>query len=208
MVWIIIGCILLLFLLILFSPIRVIAEYIDGKPKLVIKYLFLKKNITNRIKSTGAEKKERKKKKPEKKENIEKKSSKNKILPEDTSGKIAFFKNLISSGGKALRRITRHIKIKDIYINFIISDMDAYSCALKFGKANILVYNILSYTGSFIKLKKRSINIRCVYNRPDCVYDIKFKLYITPAAAIGTAAAFIFTFLVNNKKAAAEKLSA
>ncbi len=209
MMWIIIGCILLILLLILFSPVRMIVEYIDGNPKFVIKYLLFRKNITNRIKSANKKKKETDKdKKSEKKRDTKKKSSKNKIIPEDASGKLEFFKNLISSGGKALRRITRHIKIKDIYINFIISDMDACQCALKFGKANIVVYNTLSYMGSFIKLKKKSINIRCVYNQPHCVYDIKFKLYITPAAAIGTAIAFIFTFFVNNKKAAAESLSA
>lgn len=201
MVWIIIGCILLILLIILFSPVRIIVEYLNGKPKLIVKYLFFKKNITERIKSKDRKKnKADKVEKPQKKRDEKKKSPKRKIIPEDFSGKLEFFKNLVSSGGKALRRITRHIKIKDIYINFIISDMDACQCALKFGKANIIVYNILSYTGSFIKLKKESINILCVYNKPDCIYDIKFKLYITPAAAIGTVIAFIFTFLVNNKK--------
>ncbi len=199
MIWIIIGCILLILLIFLFSPVRIVVEYLGGKPEIIFKYLFFKINLTRRTKS--AKDKKKKPEQAEKETSTEKKSKKSKFIPEDIPGKIQFFKNLASAGGKAFRKITRHMKIKDIYINFIISDEDAYECALKFGKANIVVYNSLSYLGSFIRLKKKSINIQCIYNKPDCVYDIKFKLCITPAAAIGIFIAFIFTFLVNNKKA-------
>ena len=44
-------------------------------------------------------------------------------------------------------------------MDFIISDLDAYDCALKFGKTNIAVYNIIAYLNCFIKLKKKSIDI-------------------------------------------------
>lgn len=200
MFWIIIGCILLILLIAFFSPVKITVEYLNNKPKIILKYLFIRKNLSDFRKPDN--KTDKKITKSDEKEKKSKKSSrKKKIIPDDFSGKIAFFKNLAIAGGKALRRITWFIKIKDIYIDFTVSDLDAYECALKFGKTNIIVYNILSYLGYFIKLKKKSINIRCVYNQPDCIYNLKFKVCLTPIAAIAALIAFFVTFLVNNKKA-------
>ena len=84
-------------------------------------------------------------------------------------------------------------------MDFIISDLDAYDCALKFGKTNIAVYNIIAYLNCFIKLKKKSIDIKCIYNQPECSYNLSFMIKISPAAGISAMIVFIFTFLVNNK---------
>ena len=49
-------------------------------------------------------------------------------------------------------------------------------------------------------MKKKSIDIKCVYNQPECVYRFGFIAKVSPAAGIFSAVIFIFTFLVNNKK--------
>jgi len=199
MVWIILGIILLILIVVLFSPVKLYVSYIDKKPEVILKYLFIKKDLLL--------KKEKKKPESEKKtsefddsESEKDKKKKNKLLPDSLSGKIEFIKNIASTGGKAFRSLTKHLKIKDIFIDIKISDLDAYECALKFGKTNILVFNTLSYLGYFVKLKKKSINIRCVYNEPECIYNAGCNARLTPAAAIMIALAFIFRFLVNNIK--------
>ncbi|MBQ3566996.1 MAG: hypothetical protein IJA12_07440 [Oscillospiraceae bacterium] len=205
---IILGIILIIFLIILFSPIKVYVSYLDNKTDVVLKYLFIKKVLVGKDKknqkSQKKTKKEKKKKSSEKtkdkfsEKNKEKK--KDKLLPDSFEGKLEFIKSTASTGGRAFRRITKHIKIKDIYVDIQISDLDACDCAVKFGKTNILVYNILSYSGQFVKLKKKSINIKCVYNQPESVYRISFNVRLTPAAAIMIVVAFIFRFMVNTIK--------
>ena len=121
-------------------------------------------------------------------------------MPEKTEDRIEFITSLAESGGKVLRFGLRRICIYNIVVDFIIPDLDAYDCAIKFGKTNIVVYNLLSYLNCFVKLKKKSIDIKCVYNQPECVYRFGFIAKVSPAAGIFSAVIFIFTFLVNNKK--------
>ena len=113
--------------------------------------------------------------------------------------KTEFVLNILKSTGKTFKHITKHICVKNIDLDFIISDLDAYDCALKFGKINIAVYNIIAYLNCFIKLKKKSIDIKCIYNQPECSYNLSFMIKISPAAGISAMIVFIFTFLVNNK---------
>ncbi len=196
---IILSIILLILAILIFSPVKVYVKYFDKKPEIILKYLFFKKILVGEGKKKKLQKKKADKKTEKKEEKSEEKPKK-KLLPETTSGKIDFIKNILNTSGHAFKRLTKHIKIKGIYIDIKISDLDACECALKFGKTNILVYNTLSYLGNFVKLKKKSVNIRCVYNEHDCFYKIGFNIRITPVAAIFIAVAFIFRFLVNNIK--------
>ena len=211
---IIIGCIILLLLILLFSPIRVYIEYLGGKPKVVLKYLFYGKTLVGGQKKPKTQKKKAKKKtkkndskkKADKKEKEETKE-KSGLLPDSLGGKIDFILELVKLGGRALRKLLRRILIKDIIINFTISDEDACECALKFGKTNIIVYNAFSALSCFLRLRKKSIQIKCVYNKPDCIYDTSFTICITPGALIAIALGFAFAFLklvIKTKKA--EKL--
>lgn len=192
MVWIVFAIILLL----LFSPFKIFIDYQNGKINIYIKYLFLKKKLLKRNKK---DKQNNKKCNTSEEEKVQGKSKIKSIVPKDTKGKINFILNLLNSGGKAVKHVTKHISIKNLYLDFIISDLDAYECALKFGKANIVVYNILSYLSCFIKLKKKSINIKCIYNQPECSYNLNFVIKFTPVIGISALVVFIFTFLVNNK---------
>ena len=203
MALIIIGSIVLILLILLFSPFRISVEYLGGKPKVVLKYLFIKKMLV------GGEKKQKTAKKTKAKKTKKKKApdkeKKGKLLPDTAGGKADFILELVKAGGRALRKLLRSIKIKDIVIDFTISDEDAYECAIKFGKMNIIVYNALTVLGYFLRLKKKSINIKCVYNQPKCIYDTSFKVCVTPAALIAIALGFGWAFLklvIKNKKQA------
>lgn len=205
MAWIITGAILLIIVLLLISPLKIYVNYDNEKADIYFKYLFFKRkyksNSVNEKKSRKVNKKKSdKKKNSENAKKNEKSGKKKKIMPEKTEDRIEFIASLAESGGKALRFGLRRICIYNIVVDFIISDLDAYDCAIKFGKTNIVVYNLLSYLNCFVKLKKKSIDIKCVYNQPECVYRFNFIAKISPAAGIFSAIIFIFTFLVNNKK--------
>ena len=195
---IIIGVILLLLLIVLFSPFRLYVQYKDKKPYLQFRYLFFKKTLVGGKPkaSTPAKKKapsQKGKKEKKKEEKPEKKKSG--LMPESLSGKIELAKGLIKAGGKALRRLIRRIKIKELYIDIDVSDEDAYECALKFGKTNIIVYNAVTLLSQFVRIRKKSIAVKCIYNRPESVYNISCTVCITPAALICIALALAFAFL-------------
>lgn len=203
---IIILAIILLFAILLNSPFRIFISYIDKTPNISIKYLFFKKNILPKNEENPSkkdkvkyEKKSKKKNKKNSDDNTEEKKKKG-IFPKKNSERLQFIINIMKASGKALRAITKRIKIRKLCIDFDISDEDACECAVKFGKMNMAVFNIYSFASEFLNIKKDHIKINCVYNKPESVYNASLIVKVSPAAAILTGFAFIFSFLVNTIK--------
>ena len=202
---IIILAIILFFAILLNIPFRIFVSYLDKTPDIYVKYLFFRKTILPK-----AEKEKKKKDKPEKKSKKDKKEEKSDdateektkkgIMPEKTSERIQFIINILKASGKALRAITKRIKVRKLCVDIDISDEDACDCAVKFGRMNMAVWNIYSFASQFLSIKKDHIRINCVYNKPESVYNFSLIVKVTPAAAILTAFAFIFSFLVNTIK--------
>ena len=47
MVWIVLAVILLIILTLIFSPVKIFVNYQNGKTSIIIKYLFIKKNVNH-----------------------------------------------------------------------------------------------------------------------------------------------------------------
>ncbi|MGN1412086.1 MAG: hypothetical protein ACI4WH_06245 [Oscillospiraceae bacterium] len=93
---------------------------------------------------------------------------------------------------KKLGKFIKSFRITNLYINFKLADQDAYDCALKFGKMNILVYNVLGYLERNFKVKKKSINLEPKYNSNNSIYDISFKVKIGFGNGLGKILVMIF----------------
>jgi predicted tellurium resistance membrane protein TerC len=74
--WIILGIILLILIIILFSPVKVYVSYLDKKTEVVLKYLFVKKILVG-DKKEKKPKKEKKEKKEEQQEDKKEKKDNN-----------------------------------------------------------------------------------------------------------------------------------
>lgn len=217
----IVFAILLIILILLFSPVKIFVSSFDGDTKVTFRYLFFKfekKNIQesetdssqhSEIEENSCEenKKSPRKSKPLKKEKKPKKESEEKdsgektgIIPKSAGEAISLIKDLYEPGKKSLKIIFLGIGIRDLVIDFTISDQDAYDCAIKFGKTNIVVYNTLGFLSCIFSIKKKSINIKCRFNEPESVYNYSFTVKFRPACAIHAAVGLIFAFLVNNIK--------
>lgn len=200
--------IILLLALILYLPISVEVKYIGGEFSYKAKYAFItlypKKQKSVKKKSKN---KESINKSISKSNNSYKKETKNesvteKSKPKDDSAKtkdtkkesnkdnsinntdlnaldtlnltLDIFKTIKDKLGKFITSI----KVTDLYINFQVADLDAYDCALKFGKLNIILGNILGFLNWNFKVKKKSISVQPKYNSNNSLYDISFKLKI------------------------------
>lgn len=208
----IILSILLLFVILLCSPFKIYISCQSNKFNIKIHYLFFEKKLLpyekdsseNNSKKNVKVKKNKKKKciKKTRKNNSDNQSKRHgKLIPESKAKRLEFIINILKSSRNALKHFTKRITIYDVCADINISDPDACECALKYGKINIIVYNILSFTSCFFRLKKKYININCVYNQPESVYNFSFTVKFTPSSGILSVIAFIFTFLANNKKA-------
>lgn len=206
----ILAAIVIIFIILIHSPFKIYVLFNENKFSVTVKYLFFKKDLMNkedekdnnekRKKKKKSAKKSAKKRKDKKKNENKKNKKKKSIFPKEKEEGIAFIINVLKASGKALKIFTKRITIKNIKANIDISDEDACECAVKFGKTNIAVYNIISFASCFFKVKKQYININCVYNKPKSVYNLGFTVKLTPFAGILSTIAFIFTFLVNNKR--------
>lgn len=203
----IVGAVILLIIVLMHSPFKIFVECNDNKLSVKLKYLFWKKSIfpkedtKQEIKSTPKTSKTARSSKKNTSANKKKSDKKKKkLFPEKKEDQIAFIINILKSSGKALKVFTKRITIRDITADISISDEDACDCAVKFGKSNIIIYNLLSFCAMFFKIKKNYINIRCVYNKPKSIYNFSFMVKFSPSAGILSAFAFIITFLVNNKR--------
>lgn len=215
----ILGAVILLLVILLHSPFRIYVSCRENRFSVYMKYLFFRRDILPKPekKSAAEETLKAGKDKPEEstaqaeeqpeecqtgtKTKKKKKKDKKSIFPEEKDERIAFIINILKSYGKALKHFTKRIVIKNVRADIDISDPDACDCAVNFGKANIAVYNILSFASCFFKVKKDYISINCVYNKSESIYNFSFTVKFTPSAGILSVIAFIFTFLVNNIKA-------
>jgi len=89
-------------------------------------------------------------------------------------------------------KFIKSIRITDLYINFQVADQDAYDCALKYGKVNIILGNILGYLSWNFKVKKKSISVQPKYNSNDSVYDVSFKVKIGFGSGLGKILVMVF----------------
>lgn len=207
----IILSILLLFVILLCSPFKIYISCQSNKFNIKIRYLFFEKKLlpynkdsseNDSKKNVKGEKKKKKRIKKTRKNNSDNQAKKRgKFIPESKAERFEFIINILKSSRNALKHFTKRITIYDVCADINISDPDACECAVKYGKTNIIVYNILSFTSCFFRLKKNYININCVYNQPESVYNFSFTVKFTPSSGILSVIAFIFTFLANNKKA-------
>ena len=105
--------------------------------------------------------------------------------------KITQIWEILSSPAK---RLCRGIHFDKIFIDFKISDPDAYDCAINYGKTCIIVYNMLGIFNQIFSLSKKSINVECVFNKEKSIYDISFTVRFHPIVALLCGGSFLWTY--------------
>lgn len=153
--------------------------------------------------SRPKKKKKAKKKKPQnvqqKKPATEKKTEKKEPKLSD---KIRKFKKeaepviqLVRNSGESIKYFLGHVSVTDIYVNIVVAEEDAYECAMTYAKVNILLYNILGFLQSRIKVRKKSVSTDILFNSDKSVYDISFKAKVTIGTIVVTFVKLIINFL-------------
>lgn len=120
--------------------------------------------------------------------------------------KIAFFKTILQSSKKGLRRIVKGIYISDILLNFIVANEDAYDAAIDYGKVNMITYNAISFLRVFFTISIKKIDISCKFNSSDSSYNGKCNVKLRPATLLLAAISIFYHYVINNNRNKKEAL--
>lgn len=110
------------------------------------------------------------------------------------SDKIEFLVGIWESAQRPMLRIFRGFRLKDLYIDFVIADEDAYDCALKYGKYSALVYNGIAFFSQLFTVRLKTIDVRPQFGVSKGRWDAAGKLYFRLGTVVIAGAWFLITY--------------
>ena len=143
------------------------------------------------------EKKDKKKKKDDSDDDIfaDENSSGEDDEKKSLSDKIEFLVGIWESAQRPMLKIFRGFRLKDLYIDFVIADEDAYDCALKYGKYSTLVYNGIAFFSQLFTVRLKTIDVRPQFGVSKGRWDAAGKLYFRLGTVVIAGAWFLITYL-------------
>lgn len=211
---------IILAIIILFCNISGIIEvqYADGSLSYCVKYAFiklfsnnkkpkkLKKNepVKEELKQEKINKAEETKKEKNKVEKTKKEKKKKDKAEESNSlddkfEKIGALIEFVKSSEKYIFYLFRKVRFSGINVDFIVADMDAYDCALRYGAVSAGIYNILGFISSYFKTDIDNLNIDLKYNNNNSVYNFAFKVKLKLGTGIIAGIGIVLTYLTKGR---------
>lgn len=180
-----------------------------AKEKQAYKKSLEKAKLSKKEETTTDKSHEQEDKKP--KEN--KKTNKNKDDKKKLKDKFNKYKEkwekikpYVPLGKKVVKKLLKAIKIRQLFVYLVVSDEDAYECAMKYGKISAGVYNALALMKNFFTVSIKHIAVDCKFNSNENDYNLSCKIKVLPSTiiliALFTLASYIHTNvkLRHNKK--------
>lgn len=180
---------ILLILLILILPIGIIIKH-DEKTKIKLKIWFLSFDLSPKNKSDENEKNNDSD--LDSKENKGNKFSFGKMIKKNgLLGSVKFVYKLICVSLKTLKKLLRHVKIKELDLNIEITGEDAAKTAVKYGQVSSVVYGVLGIITSATTPKNYSVSIKPNFLETKDRLRFKLNVYTTMFFVILTVAHFV-----------------
>ena len=100
-------------------------------------------------------------------------------------------------------KIFRGIHLEDIYIDFIISDTDAYKCAVNYGRISGALYNLLAQMSRLFTVRFKTVDVRCGFAIEKSQWDgsmrVRFCLGTFVLSGIWFIVAYVFRVFIPDK---------
>ncbi len=175
--WIIAGAVVLGIMLLLVIPLSADAVW-DGKLRLDLKWLFIRKTLY-----PGQKKKEKEKAKEVSEKPAEKpaKAKKKKVSAEKLIDTVLDY---IKRCGGGARMILRDLRVSVLEINWTIACDDAAECAIRYGRMNAYLYSAVATLSNFIRIRRTKIRLVPDYTEEDEEFSARAMLSITPLVTI------------------------
>lgn len=222
--WIIFGSIVLLIVLLLMQSVKATFCYENGKIELKVKFLFLtlfplkpkkpkkskpkkqtepiQKNVPDEQNESAAPPAEETPKETDFK-------TKNANISSDKPKKAGFdfdfemIMDYVKSASPPVKRLFKKIRVRDLYIDYVVGTDDAAKTAIKYGTVCAVVYPVIEWLTTYFSVQAREVKIEADFSRETddifvyCV--VKLRLGTALACAIWFAVRFLKTYLKYNK---------
>ncbi len=237
--WIIAGSILLLIMLLLFQSVTVTAVYdkkpevtvkyifftifkIPSKPKKKKKRKKKKSKSENKAEepvtenkasdggdtasgqeesSTGA----KEEKTPDKGKPPKKKKAGFKLSDID----LEMIKDYVESASPPIKRLFKKIRVRDLYIDYVVGSDDAAKTAIKYGSICAVVYSTIKWLTTYFNVKPKEVNVEADFKaeKDDIFAYCKVKLRVSTAigCVLWLAVRVLKTYMKYNKNVKAHR---
>ena len=108
--------------------------------------------------------------------------------------------NMISSGGKGLRVLLRHLNVRFLLLHIVAGNEDAAECALLYGKISAAVYTGLAVAENIVSIRKRDISLRCDFDAKQTRVEAQTQLSIRVIFVLEAACCMLLRFVANTIK--------
>lgn len=102
----------------------------------------------------------------------------------------------IPAGKKAVRRFIKSIRIDDLYLRYLVTDEDAYECAMKYGKTNMVIYDALGVLSALVTVRIKKIDILTKFNCDETDYELSCKVKTRPSTLLAISVACLCRVIV------------
>lgn len=99
------------------------------------------------------------------------------------------------SAQRPLLKIFKAFHFQDLYIDFVISDEDAYDCALKYGKYSGMVYNIIGFFSTVFTVRLKTVDIGCGFGLSKSKWDASCRIFFRAGSMVIAGLWFLITYL-------------
>ncbi|MDD7516123.1 hypothetical protein [Ruminococcus flavefaciens] len=111
------------------------------------------------------------------------------------SDKIEFIVGIWESAQRPMLKIFKGFKLRDLYIDFVIADEDAYDCALKYGKFSTLIYNGIAFFSQLFTVRLKTIDVQPAFGVSKGRWDAAGKLYFRLGTMVIAGVWFLITYI-------------
>jgi len=111
------------------------------------------------------------------------------------SDKIEFIIGIWESAQRPMLKIFKGFKLRDLYIDFVIADEDAYDCALKYGRFSTLIYNGIAFFSQLFTVRLKTIDVQPSFGVSKGRWDAAGKLYFRLGTMVIAGVWFLVTYI-------------
>lgn len=209
--WIIFGSIILLIVLLLIQSVKATICYENGKLDLKVKFLFItifplkprkpKKNKRKKRTETVQKKAETEQVEspmPTKNETPKKAVSKNKGKPKKAGFNfdLDMIMDYVRTASPPVKRLFKKIRVRDLYIDYVVGTDDAAKTAIKYGTICAAIYPIIEWLTTYFSVQAREVKIDADFSHET---DNVFA-YCVVKLRLGTAFFCAIWFLIKFSK--------
>lgn len=99
------------------------------------------------------------------------------------------------SAQRPLLKIFKAFHFQDLYIDFVISDEDAYDCAIKYGRYSGMVYNIIAFFSTLFTVRLKTVDIGCGFGLSKSKWDASCRIFFRAGSMVIAGLWFLITYL-------------